>query len=48
MREKLASKFDVQHRREFTGQPQERTGQDTAEDMAMDAAIKRSIDEFGA
>jgi hypothetical protein len=45
---KLASKFHVQHGREFTGQAQERAGEDTAEDMAIDAAIKRSIDEFGA
>ena len=46
--EKLASKFDVQHSSEWTEQAQERTEKTSAEDKAIDAAIKRSIDEFGA
>jgi len=48
MSEKLASKFDVQHSSEWTEQAQERTEKTSAEDKAIDAAIKRSIDEFGA
>ena len=48
MSEKLSSKFDVQHSSELTEQAQERTEKTSAEDKAIDAAIKRSIDEFGA
>jgi hypothetical protein len=49
MRKKQTPKPDHQRAKRLTGHRQERSGRSTVEeDAAIDAAIKRSIDDFGA